>query len=141
MTANYPSRQREAVNQGDAELPERSKRWNTQLAHRLLRRLRPEEACASAQFYGTFQGWLNDSVALRVSSQLHAPGAILPTFHRDTSIVEQHAQTVVPTSRNHPCGLRHRQWPVFAAGFGVLPFASGLALYSRNFACQLHETL
>ena len=56
-------------------------------------------------------------------------------------MIGQHAQTVVSPSRNHPCGLRHRQWPVFVAGLAVLLFASGLAMYSLNFACQLLETL
>ena len=50
-----------------------------------------------------------------------------------------HHNAVVSSSRNHPCGLRHRQWPASVAGPGVLLFAGGLA--SRNFACQLLETL
>ena len=56
-------------------------------------------------------------------------------------VIDQHAHSVVPSSRNHPCLLRHRQWPAFVAGFAVLLFASGLALSSRNFACQLPKTL
>ena len=44
MTANDPSLLKEAVNHSDTELPGESNRWN-----RRLRRLRPEEARASAQ--------------------------------------------------------------------------------------------
>ena len=53
--------------------------------------------------------------------------------------LSQHAQTVVLSPRHCSCGLRHRQRPVFVAGFVVLLFASGPALYSRNFACPRLE--
>ena len=55
-------------------------------------------------------------------------------------MIDQQAQAVVSSSRHHPCGLRHKSWQVFVAGFAVLLSASGLALCSRNFACQLSET-
>ena len=47
-------------------------------------------------------------------------------------MIDQHAQTVVSTSRNHQCGLRNRQWPAFVADPAVLLFVSGLALKSSQ---------
>ena len=81
MTANNPSRQQQAVNHGDVELPGQSCLSDTQLEHRLLRRLRPSGARGSF----THVKGVDDFVALGVPSQLFASGAILPTFHFDTS--------------------------------------------------------
>ena len=56
-------------------------------------------------------------------------------------LIGQHAQWVVLSSRNHPCGLQHRQWSGFVVDPNILIFANRLALNSRNFTCQLLETL
>ena len=54
---------------------------------------------------------------------------------------DQHAQSVVPSSRNSPRRLRHWQGPAFVPVFAVLLFASGLALESRSLSCQHLATL
>ena len=82
---------------GDAELPGQSNRSNTQPALRRFRRLRHDGARAPLKNLRNVPKWFDDSVALRVSSQLFAPGAILLTFHSTHQMVDQHAQAVETT--------------------------------------------
>ena len=84
MTANDPSRQQQAVNHGDVELPRQSNRSNKRPKYRRLRRLRPEGA-RSFLTWGTCPERLDDFVTLRVLSQFFASGAILATFLLDAS--------------------------------------------------------
>ena len=130
MTANDPSRQQEAVSHGDDGLFGHSNRSNMRPGQSRFRRLRPEGptflhtleerpkrrsinlSCCEGSHSSSLQEQLLQLLQLSIS-----------THH----MVDQRAQTVVSTSRNHPCGLRHRQRPAFVAGPAVILFASELS--------------
>ena len=80
MTANDPSRQQEATNHGDAELPGQSMWSNRRARRRRCRRFQPERARTPQS---PARSVISD--ALRGFSQLFAPGVTLPTFNPATS--------------------------------------------------------
>ena len=140
MTANDASRQQEPVNNGDAGLPGQSKFLNTRPRHRRFRRVREEHVLLHTLAERPKHGLVKPSHCERPhSSSLQGHSFQLSISTRQ--MIDQHTQRTVSSSRNHPCGLRHRQRPASVAGPVVLLIASGLALYSRNFACQLLEIL
>ena len=108
MTSNDPSRQ-QAVNHWDPELPGQSNRSNTEPGHRRIGRVRPEGARALLYNFeerpesGLIIPWC---CACPHSSLLQ--GRFFRLCISTHQTIDQHAQTVVSSSRHHPCGLRHR---------------------------------
>ena len=80
-----------------------------------------------------FQEWF-----VRMTSQLFASGANLPNVHLDTSHYRQARAGGGVVVQKPPVRTSAQ---VIVAGFADLLFASRLAQHSRNFACQLIETL
>ena len=139
MTANDPPRQQEAVKHGNAGLPGQSNRSNTQRTDRRFRRLPPEGAYAPFKFEERPKSGLIIPSCCEPHSS--SPGGILPTFHLNTSNDRPACANGGVVAQTLPVRTSSREEGALVAGFAVLLFASGLALHSRNFACQLLETL
>ena len=138
MTANDPSRQKEAVNHGDVEFPGQKQ----PLGYATWASLTSTSSSKwSTHSFNDCPERLDDFVALRVLSQLIASGAILPTFHLDTSCDDRPrcagGDVIVPklpVRTSAQVVARFRRW------FRVHLFASGLASISRNHSLpETHE--
>ena len=114
MTANDPSRQQEAVNHGDAENSQDTAIVRTRNQGSVdFDVFDQRERALLYKFEERAQGRSDNSVVLRVSSQLFALGAILPTFHLDTSNDRPNSGAVAQTLPVWTSALveaRSRRW-------------------------------